>query len=234
MAVLAQVHVADLNYLSALKQYNRANELYKIDERLSQQISKRQESDIQSMLERISQETAAIESVMRRYQTYSEVVAAVGRLHSTLGLGNVRAGVHSNRLKDLTNYLGLVLQARMSGVSLEEKLNTLKKGTLHKKKTDIILAQNKQKKLTTDSQLLYPKIINFFQNVDVPEVKELKGYTKNLQAPLISSSFSRGLENVNQKILWGLGKIGKKIVPTLDAFSEEIITQVKSKKGADK
>ena len=55
MAVLAQVHVANIQYINAAKQFERAEKLYLIDKRLSEQISKRQESDMQSMLDRISQ-----------------------------------------------------------------------------------------------------------------------------------------------------------------------------------
>ena len=231
MAVLAQVHVADLNYLSALKQYKRANELYKIDERLTQQIAKRQESDIQSMLERISQETAAIESVMRRYQTYSEVVAAVGRLHSTLGMGIMKAGIHSNELKDLTHYLGQVMEARMSGAALNKKSDNLEKKNQYKKKLSIILVKSEPRKVITDSLFLYPKASNFFQNVDVPKVEELKGYIKNLDIPFISGAFKSGLENINQRVLWGLDKVSEQIIPTLDEISEEVVRQFKTKKA---
>ena len=229
MAVLAQVHVADLSYQSAVKQYRRANELYKIDERLTQQIAKRQESDIQSMLERISQETAAIESVMRRYQTYSEVVAAVGRLHSTLGMGTVKAGINSKKIKNLTGYIGKVLKARMSGNILEVELNTIKKKDLAKKKPNIILAKENPKKVPSDSSFLYPAMQNLFKNVDVPQVKEIKGYVEKLEAPSILKGFRSSMEDINQKILGGLDKLNEHIVPAVDQFSEGLVRQFQTK-----
>jgi outer membrane protein TolC len=132
MAVLAQVHVADVNYFNALKQYDRANDLYQIDERLTSQVSERQESDMQSVLDRISQETAAIVSVMRRYQTYSEVVGAVGTLYATLGKRVLDGGVHSTDLKNLSRTVGEILQARMNGGSFE----------LEKKLTESVVKKN--------------------------------------------------------------------------------------------
>ena len=57
MALLAQVHIANKQYANSVSQYKRANKMYMIDKRLSNQITKRQEADLQSMLDRISQET---------------------------------------------------------------------------------------------------------------------------------------------------------------------------------
>jgi len=177
MAILAQVHVADMNYFNSVKQFRRADELYQIDERLSAQIAKRQESDIQSMLERISQETAAIESVMRRYQTYSEVVASVGRLHSTLGMGILKAKIHSNGLKDLTRYVGKALEARMNGSSLvaaskffnnNAELELFKKKQIAASATNVVFEKNKKDETLADY------VLNLFGDVDTPEVEEIK------------------------------------------------------------
>ena len=135
MAVLAQVHVADMQYFSAVKQFKRAHELFLIDQRLSEQVSKRQESDIQSLLDRVSQETATIDSVMRRYQTYSEVIASVGRLHSTLGLSIFKPGVQADGLKSLTRNVAKAMQDRMSGISIELEIKMLdSKKSIYKNK----------------------------------------------------------------------------------------------------
>ncbi len=219
MAVLAQVHVADMNYFNAVKQYNRANELYKIDQRLTQQIAKRQESDIQSMLERVSQETAAIESVMRRYQTYAEVVAAVGRLHSTLGMGILKAGVHSNGLKDLTRYLGKALEVRMSGVSLEAELNIFKKKNMDVEKKNVVFFKKKREKVLDEDLFVYPDVSNIFANVDVPKVENVKGYLENLNIPFVFRGLVSGLDIIDKKILSGLDEASNGIVSVLDQLT---------------
>ncbi len=236
MAVLAQVHVADMNYFNAVKQYNRANELYKIDERLSRQIAKRQESDIQSMLERISQETAAIESVMRRYQTYSEVVAAVGRLHSTLGMGVLKAKQHSRSLKDLTRYLGDGLKVRLNGTSLQAELKRFKKNNidLEKKnfdveKSNVLYSKKSPPNDLSEGLFGYPDISNIFENVDVPEIEELKGYVNYLGVPFVFRGFIAGLEGVNNKIISGLEGANAEIVPALNNLGNEVAKEFTNK-----
>jgi outer membrane protein TolC len=235
MSVLAQVHVADLNYANAVKQYNRANELYKIDERLTQQIAKRQESDIQSMLERISQETASIESVMRRYQTYSEVVAAVGRLHSTLGMGILKAGVHSNGLKDLTGYVAAALEVRMSGASMEAELGLFKTKTMNAetkiidiKKRNVVFIKKKQENFVNDDLFMYPNLSNILGGVDVPKIKTVTGSIENYQAPLILGGLAASLGVISDTILSGLDGASKGIVPVLDKFTDEFGKQLKN------
>ncbi len=230
MAVLAQVHVADLNYANAVKQYNRANELYKIDERLTQQIAKRQESDIQSMLERVSQETASIESVMRRYQTYSEVVAAVGRLHSTLGMGILKTGVHSNKLKDLTRYVGEALEVRMSGTSIKAELDLFRKKTVSAKtktidikKRNVVFVKKKKENVVNDDLFLYPDLSNIFGGVDVPKIKAVTGAVENYQAPSLLGRLSAGLDIINKTILSSLDGVSNEMVPVLDQFSNHVV-----------
>ena len=143
MAVLAQVHVANIQYINAAKQFERAEKLYLIDKRLSEQISKRQESDMQSMLDRISQETAAIDSLLRRYQTYADLVAAYGRIQSTLGIGILNEGKYPRDLKNLSRSIGLALKRR---ANYEEYLANLKSSGTQKswkKQLDKIMRTNK-------------------------------------------------------------------------------------------
>ena len=134
------------------------------------------------MLERISQETAAIESVMRRYQTYSEVVASVGRLHSTLGMGILKAKIHSNALKDLTRYVGKALEARMNGSSLvaaskffnhNAELRLFKKNEIAASTTNVVFEKDKKDETFADY------VLNLFGDVDAPEVEEIKKENNN-------------------------------------------------------
>ena len=125
MAVLAQVHVADRQFFNAVKQFERSDKLFAIDKRLSAQIAERQESDLQSMLDRISQETAAIDSLMRRYQTYADVIAAFGRIQSTLGLGIFNSGIETRDLKRLTQTVGKAMNDAMSGHAVAAELKRI-------------------------------------------------------------------------------------------------------------
>ena len=125
MAVLAQVHVADRQFFNSVKQFERSNKLFTIDQRLSSQIAERQESDMQSLLDRISQETAAIDSLMRLYQTYAEVIAAFGQIQSTLGVGIFSDGVQTKNLRDLTRTVGKSMHNAVNGVSVNRELKRI-------------------------------------------------------------------------------------------------------------
>ncbi len=133
MALLAQVHIANKQYFNAVSQYKRANKMYQIDKRLSSQIVKRQESDLQSMLDRISQETAAIDSELRRYETYSNVISAIAQIHSTLGIKITGTGHSTMDLKVLSQSIQKGIDDWISGYAIATELRQLKRFKTHKR-----------------------------------------------------------------------------------------------------
>ncbi|MYN44209.1 TolC family protein [Pseudoduganella sp. FT93W] len=86
MAVLSQLHVARLQYANAARQYTRADAIAAVDTRLAQHISNQAEAQKQSALDRVSQQSAAVLSQLRRYQAISNAQAAASRLQATLGM----------------------------------------------------------------------------------------------------------------------------------------------------
>ena len=138
MAVLAQVHLVDKQYVNAVRQFERADEIFAIDTRLSNQIAKRQESSIQSLLERIFQETAAIDSELRRYQTYSDVIEAVARIHSTLGIRIISSKDSVKNLNELTQAVSNAMKDWMNGSAINaevKRLEVLKSKETHEAKS---------------------------------------------------------------------------------------------------
>jgi len=125
MAIIAQVHVANKQYINSLTQYKRANKLYLLDKRLSEQIAKRQESDLQSMLDRISQETAAIDSELRRYETYSNVIAAVAQIHSTIGIRVIGPKNSKKDLTGLAHSIAKVMKNWMTGYAIVSEVKRI-------------------------------------------------------------------------------------------------------------
>jgi hypothetical protein len=89
IAVLAKVHIAYQQYLSAVKEYHWSDQLASVDRRLYQQIVNRVSSDAQGDLERVSAQVSAVTSDLRRYQSYAEAQAALGRLYAVLGIDPV-------------------------------------------------------------------------------------------------------------------------------------------------
>jgi outer membrane protein TolC len=86
MALLAQVHIARLQYENALQQYERADAVAEVDQRISELVTNRQQAQAQSKLEMVANQTSAILSLLRRYQSLAQAHTAASRLQSTLGL----------------------------------------------------------------------------------------------------------------------------------------------------
>jgi outer membrane protein, multidrug efflux system len=86
MATLAKLYIAYQQYLSFASEYHYASELADVDDRLYHQIANRTATDVQGDLERVSAEVSAVFSALRRYQSYAETQAALGRLYAALGI----------------------------------------------------------------------------------------------------------------------------------------------------
>jgi hypothetical protein len=86
MAVLTKLHLAYQQYLDAGKEYARARTLADVDERLYAQLSGRAAAEAQNELEPIVAGVASVASSLRRYESYSNMQAALGRLYDTVGI----------------------------------------------------------------------------------------------------------------------------------------------------
>lgn len=98
MAVLSQVHVINHQLSSASRQYQRATQLWQVEQRLAQALANQQRGGTQSEIDRIVSETSAIAAELRRYQTYAQVQAAFGKLNATLGNDPQPAALVTNTL----------------------------------------------------------------------------------------------------------------------------------------
>jgi hypothetical protein len=105
--------------------FEQANKMYSVDKRLSQHVSKRARSNSEGVLESISQETVAIGSELQRYQAYSEVMAAVGRIHSTLGIGIIPAGTTATTLDDISAAVDHAMADWRSGAAINKEVQVL-------------------------------------------------------------------------------------------------------------
>ncbi len=105
MAVIAQVHLARLQLGNALRQYERAGQIFETDQRLAEFTLAREQAQLQSPLERVSAQTAAILSELRRYQALAQAQAADARLEATLGVEPAIGSVSETSLNDLVQQL---------------------------------------------------------------------------------------------------------------------------------
>jgi len=89
MATLAKLHIAYQQYLAAAKEYRWADQLASVDRQLYRQIANRTETDAQSELERVSARVSAVQSDLKRYRSYADAQAALGRLYDAVGIDPV-------------------------------------------------------------------------------------------------------------------------------------------------
>lgn len=111
MALLAQVHIARLQYESALQQFERADAVANVDQRISVLINNRQQAQAQSKLEVVSNQASAILSLLRRYQSIAQAHSAAGRLQSTLGLETAVGDTNKMPLNELTSNVAQALSS---------------------------------------------------------------------------------------------------------------------------
>ncbi len=105
MAVLAQVHLARLQWDNALRQQERNRDIHDTDHRLAELITAREGVQMQSKLDRVSAETGAILSLLRHYQSVAQAHAAEARLEASLGLDPVIGSVDAIALPELARQL---------------------------------------------------------------------------------------------------------------------------------
>jgi outer membrane protein TolC len=106
MAVLAQVHLARLQLANALNQFERADAIWEADRRIAEHMKNREAMQTQSKLDSVSNQTAAILSLLRRYQALAAAQASEARLQSTLGVEPKIGSVSELSLSDLARDLG--------------------------------------------------------------------------------------------------------------------------------
>ena len=107
MAVLAQVHVVSHQFISAAKQFERADKLWGIEKRLAETSGNQSRGGTTNEIERISSETSAIAAELRRFQTYAQMQSAYGKLQATIGADPVPNRVASHTLDGLSGAIVL-------------------------------------------------------------------------------------------------------------------------------
>lgn len=85
MAVLAQLHIARMQYANALQQLDRAEALWQVDRDIAFHVTKREEAEVQTKLDRIAAQTAALLSRVRRCQALAQLQSAASKLQASLG-----------------------------------------------------------------------------------------------------------------------------------------------------
>jgi outer membrane protein TolC len=115
MAVLAQVHLSRQQYDSAYQLYQRADQIWKIDQRIYEHSANREAVEIKGRLDLISNNTSAIVSLLRRFQALSQVYAASSKVEATLGIEPAVGDIQAMKLEELTQQVDQSLHADWNG-----------------------------------------------------------------------------------------------------------------------
>lgn len=111
MALLAQVHIARLQYANARRLFNRSDSIWQVDDKISHHIENQERAQTQSRQERIANHTTAILSLLRRYQALAQAHTAAGKLQATLGLEPRIASLRDASLPELTEAVATSLRS---------------------------------------------------------------------------------------------------------------------------
>ncbi|MBR9867981.1 MAG: TolC family protein [Oceanospirillales bacterium] len=102
MAVVTQVHLSAHNYTDALRQFNRADQIFKVDRQLEEIVRGKFKSNMASNQVRIATNVTTILSELRRYQAMAKFQEASGKLQASMGMEPVIGSVDDIALADLT------------------------------------------------------------------------------------------------------------------------------------
>jgi outer membrane protein TolC len=102
MALVTQVHVAAQQFEGARERFERADEIWRVDDRMQTLVDSGASARTESKLAGIASHTSAILSLLRRYQALSNLHAAAGRMQATLGLEPQIGSLDEISLPELT------------------------------------------------------------------------------------------------------------------------------------
>jgi outer membrane protein TolC len=102
MALITQVHVAANQFEGARQQFDRADAIWRVDERMLALAESGQAARTDTQLNLVANHTAAILSLLRRYQALANLHAAAGKMQTTLGLEPAIGDLDNVSFSDLT------------------------------------------------------------------------------------------------------------------------------------
>jgi len=115
MAVLTQLHIARLQYANAVHQYDRADAIANVENRIADHVANQALAEKQTQLEHVSQQTSLILAQLRCYQAMAAVHTASSRLQASLGMEPVIGDIASESIQDLAQVVHQSLQDWDSG-----------------------------------------------------------------------------------------------------------------------
>ena len=100
MAVLSQVHLANIDYSLALEEYDTAERYYQVSKKITEQIKNAQKIARFGNLELIREQASLLVAELRYDIAYSKLQHAIGKIYTSVGLDITRENVKNINFKD--------------------------------------------------------------------------------------------------------------------------------------
>src|SRR3569832_1116999 len=115
MAVLTQTHLARQLYEDAALQYRRADAIWQVDSRLAELSHNQAQSQMTSQLDRVSTGTAAILSLLRRYQALGKTQKTTKKKQTNKNQDPQKRSHESERQTEITRHIEQTLRSWTGG-----------------------------------------------------------------------------------------------------------------------
>lgn len=115
MAVLSQVHIANIKYAEARRSYELSDKYLSVAKRISEQVRNANSAQRNGKLELIREELNLVLAELRRDVAYADVQNSYGRIFASMGLDPVAAGFKDQSTDELSKTIGNTFAQWQSG-----------------------------------------------------------------------------------------------------------------------
>ena len=105
MAVLSQVHLANIDYAMALEEYDTAERYYQVSRKITQQIKNAQKIARFGNLELIREQASLLVAELRYDIAYSKLQHAIGKIYASVGLDVTKENVKKLGFRDYASII---------------------------------------------------------------------------------------------------------------------------------
>ena len=105
MAVLSQVHLANIDYSLALEEYDTAERYYQVSRKITEQIKNAQKIARFGNLELIREQASLLVAELRYDIAYSKLQHAIGKIYTSVGVDITKETVRNINFKDYANII---------------------------------------------------------------------------------------------------------------------------------
>ena len=105
MAVLSQVHLANIDYSLALEEYNTAERYYEVSRKITEQIKNAQKIARFGNLELIREQASLLVAELRYDIAYSKLQHAIGKIYTSVGFDVTKENIREINFKDYASII---------------------------------------------------------------------------------------------------------------------------------